>query len=256
MFKKVEYKLDVESLLDNKINIEDSLGKLCLTEEGDFSLYFEDNEISEPTDSVISEESVKSDSYEILQSPEVLDKLFHKANFHLCLAEMERNNETLEDVKIDLEKINKIIGHMSTKYDLIDVKFINQSIFDLTERIENIKECKCDCSSKSESNEEEIDEDPLEFEWENKPEISDNVFVKLNSNGKLEKADFNSNMIGITKTNNLKSGLYFSGLVSVRDNNKCIVGKKCSVKNSIAVMGNHFNVIRRLDEDKILILLK
>jgi len=46
------------------------------------------------------------------------------------------------------------------------------------------------------------------------------------------------------------------GKVRVRDNGECKVGMKCDCDNGIAVPGNKWHVLKRIDEDVILILFK
>lgn len=249
--------LDVNDLIDKRIHLEDSIGLLCLTSEGEISLCIDDNEISVPCPSVTDEENDDSTlSYKDYQLVGELDdikddlehkfsEMIHKTKFYMVLSELTQNNN-LEEVKKQIDNMKQILDVVKNKTDLLDLDWIKEEFSNLETQNKTV----CNCSIY----------DIEEFEWDESVyssiEDSKGIFVKINLKGKLERADINSLVIGVTQSSNIKTSLIFNGICQVQDNGKNIVTKRCSVKNGIAIIGTHFSVIKRIDNNTIKIILK
>lgn len=264
MSLNLKFNLDVNNLIDNRIHLEDSIGLLCLTSDGDISLCIDESEISAPCPSLSSEveNNDKVEPYADYQLVGELDdikeqleykfsEMIHKIKFCMVLSELTQNNN-LEEVKKQIDNMKQILDVVTTKTDLLDNDLIKEQFINLEKQFINLEKQNktvCNCSN---------DDDV--FEWEESIyeslEDSKGIFVKINLKGKLERADINSLVIGVTQTSNLKTSLIFSGLCEVKDNGKNLITRRCSVKNGIAIIGTHYNVIRRVNQNTIKIILK
>ncbi len=95
------------------------------------------------------------------------------------------------------------------------------------------------------------------FTWKDNVSNQDRVFVTL-VDGQLVLATNSLDVLGITLNyrNNCKSNVGLLGVMHVRDDGTCIIGKKCSVSNGIATNGNKWYVLDRINEKTVKILFR
>lgn len=268
MSLNLKYYLDVNDLLDKRISIEESLGKLCVTNAGELALYVDEDDLEEPCPSLVSEESVDekvSEDYQLVgnmddiknQLLDTFAKDFHKSKFFMVMSDLIDKKKMTDILTQDVGRSGSMLEAIRDKVDMLDVDSdsIHQSIKDIEDKLiefENQSKCDCNCNCDKETDD--------EFEWNHDAFLqcsnSKGIFVKINKDGKLERADINSLVIGVTATDKKKTKVIFSGLCTVTDNGKNQVTKRCSVKNGIAIVGTHFNIIERIDSDTIKIILK
>lgn len=95
------------------------------------------------------------------------------------------------------------------------------------------------------------------FKWKDGVNNQDKTFVSL-VDGKLIVATNPVDVLGITldQRNNNKSNVGLVGVMYVRDDGTCVIGKKCSVINGIATNGNKWFVLDRFNDRTVKILFR
>lgn len=281
--------LNVDDLTTNRIGkhkclgllVADQEGKICLLDEFDTESDCDcgsDICLESPANSVISESRSLSD-FEFVKAVVTDSEKEEKEDKYKELSDRITSLDSklkYEDVlkvlrnKMEVDVINNQIQkcdeyneihdklyNLTDKYDDLNVKYT-----DLMEQVNEITTCVCECNH---LNDQKITESTFPekyiFSWDQYSYESltttKNKFVKLEK-GKLVKCDILSNCLGVTLDDNVESEICINGICIVEEYKKgiCNVGRKCSIKDGLAMAGSNYIVLERIDENHIKILLK
>ena len=270
--------LNTDDLTNNRIGKHQSLGQLCVDDNGKICLldeFYTDNDscLSSPANSIGSVSKSLSD-YEFVkdistntdEKEDKYDELEKRLSKIDLIMKYEKVLKSIRSMVMDdEEEIEDEDEIEDDKYNDLEDKFkdLEYKYCDLLEKMNEIKSCECNCNH---LNDQEITEATFPekhlFSWNQQAyenlSSTKNKFVKLNGQGELIICDILSNCLGVTLDNEVESEICINGICEVEEYKKgiCVVGRKSSLKNGLAIAGSQFIITERIDENHVKIILK